>query len=100
MAELVAFAGLPVKETLCDSCPLRDRCAYMDQWDQFRELMPGLFVMSHDYAYLEGCPAPAPDIVIVDEAISGRFPARVSCLRQSWNIRVALFLLAHRSYGT
>lgn len=77
LAELVGRSGLSVKKKLCADCPFREGCAYLEQ-EKLHTLNKGLFIMAHDYATLAVCPAPSPDLVIIDESIVAKFPAHLS----------------------
>jgi len=68
-AEAVAFAGLPVGQTLCRdangrTCPFFDRCGY--QRDAARREGATVSVGSHEYLTLTGG-MPTPDVAVIDE---------------------------------
>jgi hypothetical protein len=64
-----AAMGVNVQESICDSgCPLRCSCGFQRQAAALREDPTGLFLMASDYLWLP-CPAPRPDLVIVDESV-------------------------------
>ena len=64
-----AQMGVNVQPEICDGgCPLRFSCGFQRQLNIFRQDPTGLFLMAHDYLWLP-CPAPRPDILIVDESV-------------------------------
>jgi hypothetical protein len=66
-AGVVAAAGLSVRAKLCPTCPARDRCGYLQQAAAIGTMGGrGVFVMATPYLFLPS-PAPAPDLLIVDE---------------------------------
>jgi hypothetical protein len=73
LAEVVSRVGGSVKKILCEACPFRHNCAYLEQEDELRNLEVGLFILPHDYATVPSCPAPRPDRVIIDESIIPKF---------------------------
>ena len=65
-----AKKGIPVRRAICASCPLRATCGYMRQDREIQAMGGrGLFVLSRAYLFLP-CPAPAPDLLIADEAVT------------------------------
>jgi hypothetical protein len=74
---MVGRSGLSVKKKLCEQCDFQDHCAYLAQ-ERFQKSNAGLFLMTHDYAILDVCPAPHPDVVIIDESIVAKFTAHFS----------------------
>ena len=66
-----AGAGVNVRGQICRVCPLRNACGYRAQERLIEDLAgrAALFLMARDYAFLP-CPAPRPDLVIVDEDIA------------------------------
>jgi hypothetical protein len=64
-----AAMGINVQEEICNNgCSLRFSCGFQHQATVLRNNPLGLFVMSADYLWLP-CPAPRPDLVIVDESV-------------------------------
>jgi hypothetical protein len=64
-----ASMGVNIQEAICDSgCTLRCSCGFQRQAAALREDPTGLFLMANDYLWLP-CPAPRPDLVVVDESI-------------------------------
>jgi hypothetical protein len=64
-----AAMGVNVQKAICDNgCALRFSCGFQRQRTALRENPSGLFLMASDYLWLP-CPAPRPDLVIVDESI-------------------------------
>jgi hypothetical protein len=73
-----AAMGVNVQKAICDNgCPLRSSCGFQRQATALREDPTGLFLMASDYLWLP-CPAPRPDIVIVDESVIDKVTATVS----------------------
>jgi hypothetical protein len=63
-----AAMGVNVQEAICDNgCALRCSCGVQRQATALRGDPTGLFLMASDYLWLP-CPAPRPDLVIVDES--------------------------------
>src|SRR5688572_19114400 len=63
-----AAMGVNVQESICDNgCVLRCSCGFQRQATALRGDPTGLFLMASDYLWLP-CPAPRPDLVIVDES--------------------------------
>jgi len=74
-AEALAKRGVNVRGTLCERCPLADRCGYLEQERELKRLAAspeGVAVFApHDYAFL---PLPGdvkPDLIAFDEAPRG-----------------------------
>jgi hypothetical protein len=64
-----AAMGVNVQKAICDNgCSLRFSCGFQCQATVLREDPTGLFLMASDYLWLP-CPAPRPDVVIVDESV-------------------------------
>jgi hypothetical protein len=64
-----ACMGVDVQTMICDNgCALRFACGFQRQRTALRENPTGLFAMASDYLWLP-CPAPRPDLVIVDESV-------------------------------
>src|SRR5919106_192026 len=64
-----AAMGVKVQKVICDNgCSLRFSCGFQRQATTLREDPTGLFLMASDYLWLP-CPAPRPDVVIVDESV-------------------------------
>jgi hypothetical protein len=64
-----AAMGVHVQKVICDNgCALRFSCGFQRQATALREDPAGLFLMASDYLWLP-CPAPSPDVVIVDESV-------------------------------
>ena len=64
-----AAMGVNVQKVICDNgCSLRFTCGFQRQATALRANPPGLFLMANDYLWLP-CPAPHPDVVIVDESV-------------------------------
>jgi hypothetical protein len=73
-----AAMGVNVQKAICDNgCPLRFSCGFQRQATALRENTSGLFLMASDYLWLP-CPAPRPDIVIVDESVIDKAKETVS----------------------
>jgi hypothetical protein len=73
-----AAMGVFVQKQICDNgCSLRFSCGFQRQATALREKPSGLFLMANDYAWLP-CPAPRPDIVIVDESVIDKATDTVS----------------------
>jgi hypothetical protein len=73
-----AAMGVNVQKAICDKgCPLRFSCGFQRQATALRENTSGLFLMASDYLWLP-CPAPRPDIVIVDESVIDKAKETVS----------------------
>jgi hypothetical protein len=73
-----AAMGVNVQKAICDNgCPLRLSCGFQRQATALREDPTGLFLMASDYLWLP-CPAPRPDIVIVDESVIDKSTDTVS----------------------
>jgi hypothetical protein len=73
-----AAMGVNVQQAICDNgCSLRFSCGFQRQAAGLREDPVGLFVMANDYLWLP-CPAPRPDLVIVDEAVMDKATEEVS----------------------
>lgn len=65
-----AQKGVQVRKAICAKCPLAPRCGYLRQERQIAAIGErGFFVLARNYLFLP-CPAPAPDILIADEAIT------------------------------
>lgn len=70
MVNRAAVEGIEVKKAICATCPSAARCGYRRQEQQLAERTGGAYyVMVRDYLFLLGCPAPRPDLVVVDESI-------------------------------
>jgi hypothetical protein len=68
-AQAVAKAGLSVPKTLCGLCVHKDICGTNRQRDRIEAMPKGaIYFLAVDYLYLRSCPAPRPDITIVDES--------------------------------
>lgn len=73
VANKVAALGLSVREKLCQSCPFRAGCAYLEQDRAIADQGAGVFVLAHDYLYI---PSPVEgaklrrDIVVIDEDVT------------------------------
>ena len=65
VAEEVARAGVDVAR-LCEGCPRREACE-RDGYRSQATGRPGVYVLAHNYLTLPRAPAPAPDLVVVDE---------------------------------
>ena len=65
VAEEVARAGVDVAR-LCEGCPKREGCE-RDGYRSQATGRPGVYVLAHNYLTLPRAPAPAPDLVVVDE---------------------------------
>ena len=64
-----AAMGVNVQEAICDNgCSLRCSCSFQRQAAALRNDPVGLFLMANDYLWLP-CPAPHPDLVVVDESV-------------------------------
>jgi hypothetical protein len=64
-----AAMGVNVQEAICDDgCALRFTCGFQRQRTALRQDPTGLFVMANDYLWVP-CPAPRPDLAIVDESV-------------------------------
>jgi hypothetical protein len=73
-----AATGVNVQKAICDNgCPLRLSCGFQRQATALRDDPSGLFLMASDYLWLP-CPAPPPDIVIVDESVIDKATDTVS----------------------
>jgi hypothetical protein len=73
-----AAMGVNVQKVICDNgCSLRFSCGFQRQATTLREDPTGLFVMASDYLWLP-CPAPRPDLVIVDESVVDKATDTVS----------------------
>jgi hypothetical protein len=73
-----AAIGVNVKKAICDNgCSLRFSCGFQRQATALRADPKGLFLMASDYLWLP-CPAPRPDIVIVDESVVDKAKETVS----------------------
>ena len=73
-----AAMGINVQEEICNNgCPLRFSCGFQRQATVLRDDPIGLFVMAADYLWLP-CPAPRPDIVIVDECVIAKATETIS----------------------
>ena len=73
-----AAMGVNVQKEICDNgCALRSSCGFQRQATALREDPTGLFVMASDYLWLP-CPAPRPDLVIVDESVIDKATETVS----------------------
>ena len=73
-----AAMGVNVQKAICDNgCSLRFSCGFQRQATALREDPTGLFVMASDYLWLP-CPAPRPDLVIVDESVIDKATETVS----------------------
>ena len=66
--------GVNVQKAICDNgCSLRFSCGFQRQATALRDDPTGLFLMAIDYLWLP-CPAPRPDLVIVDESVMDSRP--------------------------
>lgn len=73
-----AAMGVNVQKAICDNgCSLRFSCGFQRQATALRDDPTGLFLMASDYLWLP-CPAPRPDIVIVDESVVDKAKETVS----------------------
>jgi hypothetical protein len=73
-----AAMGVFVQKAICDNgCSLRFSCGFQRQATALRVDPTGLFLMASDYLWLP-CPAPRPDIVIVDESVIDKAKETVS----------------------
>ena len=73
-----AAMGVNVQKAICDNgCALRLSCGFQQQATALREDPTGLFLMASDYLWLP-CPAPRPDLVIVDEWVIDKASETVS----------------------
>src|SRR5919106_4812410 len=73
-----AAMGVNVQKAICDNgCSLRFACGFQRQATALREDPTGLFLMANDYLWLP-CPAPRPDLVIVDESVVDKATDTVS----------------------
>jgi hypothetical protein len=73
-----ASMGVFVQKQICDNgCSLRFWCGFQRQATALREDPTGLFLMANDYLWLP-CPAPRPDLVIVDESVVDKATDTVS----------------------
>ena len=73
-----AAMGVNVQKAICDNgCSLRFSCGFQRQATALREDPTGLFLMASDYLWLP-CPAPRPDLVIVDESVIDKATETVS----------------------
>jgi hypothetical protein len=73
-----AAMGVNVQQAICDNgCSLRFSCGIQRQATVLRADPTGLFVMAKDYLWLP-CPAPRPDLVIVDESVIDKASETVS----------------------
>ena len=73
-----AAMGVNVQKAICDNgCSLRISCGFQRQATALREDSTGLFIMASDYLWLP-CPAPRPDLVIVDESVVDKATDTVS----------------------
>ena len=70
VTEAAAKKGIPIRRAICASCPLGAGCGYMRQDREIQAMEKrGFFVLSRAYLFLP-CPAPAPDLLIADEAVT------------------------------
>jgi len=73
-----AAMGVFVQKQICDNgCSLRFSCGFQRQATALRDDPIGLFLMAKDYLWLP-CPAPRPDLVIVDESVVDKATDTVS----------------------
>jgi hypothetical protein len=73
-----AAMGVNVQKAICDNgCSLRFSCGFQRQATALRDQPTGLFVMASDYLWLP-CPAPRPDLVLVDESVIDKATETVS----------------------
>jgi hypothetical protein len=73
-----AAMGVNVQKVICDNgCSLRFSCGFQRQATALRDDPTGLFLMASDYLWLP-CPAPRPDVVIVDESVVDKATDTVS----------------------
>jgi hypothetical protein len=64
-----AAMGGNVQKEICDNgCARRFTCGFQSQATALREGPTALFLMASDYLWLP-CPAPRPDLVVVDESV-------------------------------
>jgi hypothetical protein len=63
-----ATMGVNVPEEICKTCPMLGTCGFQAQARELSDVDSGLFLMASDYLWL-ACPAPYPDILIVDESV-------------------------------
>jgi len=62
--------GVAVRQAICETCPLAKACGTLQQEAQIKAMGDrGLFVQSSAYLFLPS-PAPTPDILIADEAVT------------------------------
>lgn len=75
-AEALAKRGVNVRGTLCERCPLADRCGYLEQERELKRLAAspeGVAVFApHDYAFLPLPGSVKPDLIAFDEAPRGQ----------------------------
>lgn len=72
-----AAMRVDVQETICRSCELRSRCGYQRQRNALKGGGCGLFLASSDYLWIP-CPAPSPDLLVVDESVIGKATETIS----------------------
>jgi hypothetical protein len=73
-----AAIGVNVQKEICDNgCALRSSCGFQRQAAALRKDPTGVFAMASDYLWLP-CPAPWPDLVIVDESVIDKASETVS----------------------
>ena len=73
-----AAMSVNVQKEICDNgCALRSSCGFQRQAMALHEDPTGVFVMASDYLWLP-CPAPWPDLVIVDESVIDKATETVS----------------------
>lgn len=74
-AETLAKRGFNVRGSLCERCPLSDRCGYLEQERELKRLaasLEGVAVFApHDYAFLPLPGGVKPDLIAFDEAPRG-----------------------------
>lgn len=74
-AEALAKRGVNVRGTLCEQCPLADRCGYIEQEKELKALAAsreGVAVFGpNDYAFLTLPGGVTPDLIAFDEAPRG-----------------------------
>jgi hypothetical protein len=70
VVEEVAKRGVSIPRAICGTCPLRNKCGYMRQDREIKALgSRAFFVLAREYIFLP-CPAPKPDLLIADEAVT------------------------------
>ncbi|MSO99826.1 MAG: hypothetical protein EXR07_02060, partial [Acetobacteraceae bacterium] len=66
----LALIGIAIQQVICKTCPLRGSCGYIRQEREIAALgNRAFFVLSREYLFVR-CPAPAPDLIVADEAVT------------------------------